>query len=441
MSTIAIGIIGIVIFLIMIFMGMNIGLALLLVGFGGYAVVVNPTAALSQLRTDPATNASTYSFMVVPLFILMGNFAYHAGLSSGLYDCANKWLNWMPGSLACATVAACAGFGAICGSCAATCATMGTISIPEMRKYGYEDKLATGSIAMGGTLGILIPPSTPMIIYCIMVEASIGKLFVAGVLPGIMMSLLCMATIILQVLRNPSIAPKAPKFTWKERLISLKGLIGVVILFGICLGGMFAGWYSVNQAAAIGAFLACVIMMVNMIIAGNFTWKEFWGKFKAAMWTTIQTFAMTFLIIIGASLFCKFLTITQIPMKLAHFIGGLNVSRYLIIALMTVVYLFLGMIMDELPMIMLTVPIFWPIAQELGFDIIWFGIYIILAMELGAISPPVGLNCFIISGVAKDVPLSTIYKGAIPFMITIFVGIALLAAFPQIALVLPNLMK
>ena len=196
-----------------------------------------------------------------------------------------------------------------------------------------------------------------------------------------------------------------------------------------------------SPAAAIGAFLALIIMIVNMCIQHSFTWKGFWANFKDAMWTTIRTFAMTFLIIIGASLFCKFLTITQIPMRLAAYIGGLNVSKYIIIALMTLVYLFLGMIMDELPMIMLTVPIFWPIAKELGFDVVWFGIYIILSMELGAISPPVGLNCFIISGVAKDVPLSTIYKGALPFMLTIFVGIALLAAFPQIAMVLPNLMK
>lgn len=435
-----IGVIGVIVFLAMIFMGMNIGLALLLVGFCGYAAVVNPTAAIAQLRTDPATQASTYSFMVVPLFILMGNFAFHAGISRGLYDWANKWLNWLPGSLACATIAACAGFGAICGSCAATCATMATIAVPEMRRFGYNDRLATGSIAMGGTLGILIPPSTPMIIYCIMAEASIGKLFVAGILPGILMAVLCIATIILQVALNPKIAPKGEKYTWKERLISLKGLIWVVVLFGVVLGGMFSGIFTVNQASAVGAFLAMIIMLVNMLIYKEFTWKKFLAKFNDAMWTTIQTFAMTFLIIIGASIFCKFLAITKIPMTLATIIGNLNVSRYVIIALMTVVYLFLGMIMDEMPMIMLTVPIFWPIAEALGFDVIWFGIYIILAMELGAIAPPVGLNCFIISGVAKDVPLATIYKGAVPFMITIFVGIALLTAFPQIALVLPNMM-
>lgn len=441
MTSLTIGVIGIIVFLVLIFLGMNIGLALLTVGFVGYAAVVNPTAALALLRTDPATNASTYSFMVVPLFILMGNFAYEAGLSGGLYDCANKWLNRLPGSLCCATVAACAGFGAICGSCAATCATMGTIAIPEMRKYGYDDRLATGSVAMGGTLGILIPPSTPMIIYCIMAESSIGKIFMAGVVPGLMMAILCMITIIVQVLAKPSLAPRGEHFTWKERLISLKGLVGVVILFGVVLGGMFAGTFSVNQASAIGAFLACLLMAVNMVINHTFTWKLFFKKFNKAMWTTIRTFAMTFLIIIGASVFCKFLTITQIPMNLANYIGSLHVSRYVILALMTVVYLFLGMIMDELPMIMLTVPIFLPIATKLGFDPIWFGIYIILAMELGAISPPVGLNCFIISGVAKDVPLTKIYKGALPFMLTIFVGIAILAAFPNLALWLPNLMK
>ena len=317
MTALTIGILGIIVFLILIFLGMNIGLALLVVGFGGYALIVSPKAAMALLRTDPATQASTYSFMVVPLFILMGNFAYHAGLSSGLYDCANKWLNWMPGSLACATVAACAGFGAICGSNAATCATMGTIAIPEMRKYGYNDRLATGPVAMGGTLGILIPPSTPMIIYCIIVEASIGKMFIAGILPGLMMALLSMATIILMVVTNRSLAPEKAHFTWKERIISLKGLVGVVVLFGAVLGGMFSGWFSVNQASAIGAFLACVIMTINMLIHSEFTWKLFWTKFKTAMWSSIQTFAMTFLIIIGASVFCKFLTITFPSMLLS----------------------------------------------------------------------------------------------------------------------------
>ena len=431
MSPLMVGVIGIIIFIILIFLGMNVGLALMLVGFVGYAVIVNPMAALAMLRTDPATQASTYSFMVVPLFILMGNFAYYAGLSAGLYDAANKWLNRLPGALACATVVACAGFGAICGSCAATCATMGTIALPEMRKYKYDDRLSTGSVCMGGTLGVLIPPSTPMIIYGIMAEASIGQLFIAGVLPGIMMAALCVITIVLLCVKNPGMAPSPYHFTWKERLISLKGLIPVVILFGVVLGGMFTGLFSVNQSAAIGAALALIIL----IFSGNMNWQNF----KEAMKKTVGTFSMTFLIIIGASAFCKFLTISTLPSVLASAIGNLNVSRYVILALMTLIYLFLGMIMDELPMIMLTVPIFLPIIKTLGWDPVWFGIYIILCMELGAITPPVGLNCFVTKGIARDIPLTTIYQGTFPFVITILIAIVLLAAFPQIALFLPSI--
>lgn len=440
MTALTIGVLCVVTFIVLIFLGMNIGLALLMMGFIGYALVVNPTAALALLRTDPATQASTYSFMVVPLFILMGNFAFHAGLSSGLYDTANKWLNRLPGALACATVAACAGFGAICGSCAATCATMGTIAIPEMKRYGYDDKLCTGSIAMGGTLGVLIPPSTPMIVYCIMAETSIGTEFIAGVVPGIMMAVLCIITIVLIVLFDHNKAPKGERFTWKERFVSLINLVPVVILFGIVLGGMFTGIFSVNQAAAVGAFVAMLLMAWNIFRHSDRKLRDFWQHYKEAMWTTIQTFAMTLLIMIGASVFCKMLAITKIPATLAGWIGGLDISPYIIIALMTVVYLFLGMIMDEMPMIMLTVPIFLPIVTELGFDPIWFGIYVIMVMELGAISPPVGLNCFIISGIAKDIPLGTIYKGAIPFVITVFVAIALVTVFPNIVLWLPNLM-
>ena len=440
MSAVTIGILGVVLLLILIFKGMNIGLSMLFVGFVGTILILNPTAGFVQLRTDPATTSSTFSLMVVPLFILMGNFAFHAGLSEGLYDCANKWLSWLPGSLACATIAACAGFGAICGSNAATCATMGTISLPEMRKYGYNDKLSTGSVAIGGTLGILIPPSTPMIIYAIMAEASIGRIFIAGIIPGVMMSVLCVATIVLIVRLKPSYAPKGDKFSWKERFSSLKGLIGVVILFGAVLGGMFSGFFSVNQSAAVGAFLAFVMMLVSMAIKSELKWKLFIAKFKAVMWNSITTFSMTFLMIIGASLFGKFLTISTLPMAIANYIGNLDVPPYVIILLMFAVYIILGMVMDELPMIMLTVPIFLPIISRLGFDLIWFGIFIVFTMKMGALTPPVGLNCFIISGVAKDIPLGTIYKGVIPFTLTIVVGVILILIFPQIVLFLPNLM-
>ncbi len=433
MTPVVIGILGIVVFLVLIFLGMNIGLALLLIGFAGYAVVLNPAAAIGLLRTLPATQASTYSFIVIPLFILMGNFAYHAGMSGALYNAGNKWLSRLPGNLACGTVAACAGFGAICGSCAATCATMGTIALPEMRKYKYADRLSTGSIAMGGTLGILIPPSTPMILYAIMAEISIGSMFAAGVLPGIMMAVLCIGTIVLLCRLNSGLAPPPQKCSWKQRLKSLKGLIGVVVLLGVVLGGMFSGFFSVNQSAAIGAFLAIILTAVN----GNLNWETI----KAALRGTVATFAMTFLLLIGASVFGAFLTITKIPMLLAGAISSMNLPFAVVLLMMTAVYIILGMLMDELPMIMLTVPIFLPIIESYGYSFIWFGIYVILVMELGAISPPVGLNCFIIQGVSKDIPLGTIYKGALPFVATIIIGIILITVFPQIVLFLPGLLQ
>lgn len=441
MDPVMIGLIGIAVFLVLIFLGMNIGTAMAITGFFGYVIMINTNAAMAQMRTDPATQASTYSMMVMPLFILMGNLAFEAGMSGGLYDFSNKWLNRVPGSLSCATIVACAGFGAICGSNAATCATMGTVALPEMRKHGYADRLSTGSIAIGGTLGMLIPPSTPMILYCIMTGASIGKQFMAGVLPGVLLAFLSVMMVVIMVVANPSLAPTGDSYTWKERFRSILGIVPVIVLFGIVLGGMFTGFFSVNQSAAVGAFLAFMIMVIMMILRHEFSWKGVWEKTKRAVWTTIRTFSMTYLIIIGASLFCKFLAVTQLPMTVANFIADLDVSVYVIIALMTFVYLILGMIMDELPMIMLTVPIFWPIVDALGFDVLWFGIYIILTMALGAIAPPVGLNCFIISGVAKDIPLSTIYRGALPFVISILVAIAIITVWPGIVTVLPNLMS
>jgi C4-dicarboxylate transporter DctM subunit len=430
MTLTTIGILSIIVFLVLIFLGMNIGLALMIVGFAGYAVVVNPAAALGMLRTIPAAQASNYSFIVIPLFIMMGNFSYQAGLSGALFDAARKWLSRVPGSLAAASIAASAGFGAICGSCAATCATMGTIALPEMRKHGYDDRLSTGSISMGGTLGILIPPSTPMIIYSIMAEISIGKQFAAGILPGILLAALAIITISIIVKIKPDLAPAPSKTPWKERFLSLKGLIGVVILFGVVLGGMFTGIFSVNQSAAVGAFMSILLTAANR--------KLNWTTFKQAMKDTVTTYAMTFLVLIGATVFSTFLAVTKIPMALADFIGGMEVSFGVVLIFMTFIYLILGMLMDELPMILLTVPIFLPIVESYGVDFIWFGIYIILMMELGAIVPPVGLNCFIMHGIAKDIPLMRIYQGATPFVLTIIIGLIFIYIFPQIVMVLPN---
>lgn len=438
MSTTLIAVLGIIGLIILLFMGMNIGLAMLAVGFVGYMAVTNFTAAVGVLRTVPSTQASTYSLSVIPLFILMGNLAFAAGMSSGLFNFGNRWLGFLPGGLACGTVAACAGFGAICGSTSATAATMGVVAIPEMRKYGYKDSLATGSISIGGTLGIMIPPSTPMIIYGIVAEASIGRLFAAGIFPGILMAILCCITIIILVKRDPTLAPAQEHFTWKERFESIIGLIPMIILFGGVFYGMFSGLFTINEAAAFGSFLAFVIMLV-MHIYNRGTAKEFMSNFFGALKGTVKTTSMAYLMLIGATVFGNFLAITQVPMMVASYIGGLNVSKYLIFAGVVIIYAFLGMILDALPMIMLTVPIFLPVMQELGFDTIWFGVIIILVMMLGLITPPVGMNCYVISGIAKDVPLSTIFKGSLPFAVTCFVGIIILTIFPQIATWLPTL--
>jgi tripartite ATP-independent transporter DctM subunit len=328
-------------------------------------------------------------------------------------------------------VAACAGFGAICGSCAATAATMGTISIKEMRRFGYSDQLACGTVAMGGTLGVMIPPSTSMVVYAVMAECSIGSLFSAGILPGVMLAFMCICTIMLLVRLDPSLAPPPTKCSWRERFRSLKGLGWVVLLFGVVLGGLFSGAFTVNQASAVGVALAMLITTIR----GRMSWSVF----KRAVSASVKTAAMTFLILIGAAVFCNFLAITGLPSKLAAAIAAMDVSKYVVILIMTLVYLFLGCIMDELPMIMLTVPIFLPIVEQLGFDPIWFGIYVVLVMELGAITPPVGLNCFVISGIARDVSLGTIYKGCLPFCVTVLLAIAVVTAFPDIALVLPRL--
>lgn len=424
--------IGIIVFLVLLFLGMNIGLAMLLVGFVGYMYMVNYKAALGVLRTQPVDTAAKYSYIVIPLFILMGNFAYHAGLSGNLYDAASKWLSRLPGGLACATVAACAVFGAICGSTAATAATMGAIALPEMRSRGYNDAISTGSLCIGGTLGVMIPPSTPMIIYAIIAECSIGKLFSAGILPGIILAVIYICIIVVRCTIHKDWAPAPTSTPWKERLISLKGLISVVILFGVTLGGMFAGFFSVNQASCIGAFLALIIMAVNR--------KLNWKNFFTAMKDTVTTTAMTMLIMMGAMVFCAWLAITGLPAWMAAAIGGLNVSKYVILLIMTFIYMILGMFMDGMAMTILTVPIFLPVVKALGWESIWFGIYIIVVMEMGCITPPVGLNLFVIYKTAKDIPLHIIWKGAIPYIFALWVGAFLFAVFPQIVMFIPNLM-
>lgn len=431
MSLNVIAVLGIVILLVLLFLGVNIGIAMLLVGFLGYAVVTNWSAAIGVLASVPATQASTYSLTVIPLFVLMGNFCYATGMSSGLYNAADKCLSRAPGGLADTTIVTSALFGAICGSTQATAATIGVIAIPEMRKYGYDDSLSCGSVSVGGTLGIMIPPSTPMIVYGLLSMESIGQLFAAGILPGILEAVLCIVLITIWVKTKPGTASPARKYTAKERLKALVGFIPMLILFVAVFGGMFSGIFTINESAAVGAFLGFIMMFVMR----KFTWKNFMSVMK----DTVKTTSMTFLILIGAVVFGNFLTVTNMPSALATWISSLNVSRYLIFALIVVIYFFLGMLMDALPMMMLTVPIFLPIIKALGFDAIWFGVVIVMVMQLGLITPPVGMSCYVVSGIAKDVPLMKIFKGALPFCLPILASIVIITMFPAITTILPNI--
>jgi tripartite ATP-independent transporter DctM subunit len=425
---------GIVALLALLFLGMHIGLAMTLVGFVGYGLVLNNfTAALGVLRNVPATQASNFALVVIPLFILMGNFAFASGMSEGLYNTGNKWLSRLPGGLSCATIAACAGFGAICGSVPATTATMGSVALPEMRRYGYSASLATGSIAVGGTLGIIIPPSTPMVVYGIIAEQSIGRLFLSGIIPGLILTIILGTTVVVMVMRNPSLAGPSISYTWKERLASLKDLTWMAVLFVCVFFMMFSGIFTINEAAGGGAFLAMLIALIR----GRLSWKTFIFVMK----DSIKTTSMVFLVLIGAVIFGNFLAITRLPMTLAAYVASLAVSKYVIFTLIILIYAVLGCFMDALPMIMLTVPIFLPIITKLGFDPIWFGVIIILVMQLGCITPPVGMSCYVISGIAREIPLSTIFRGCVPFVFSILATILLVTAMPALATWLPSLMR
>lgn len=432
MSPLTLSIIGIISLLVLLVMGMNIGVCMMAVGFVGYWAVRGFIPAMLLFQKIPFTQASTYSFVVIPLFVLMGNLCYYSGMSSDLYNMFEKLLGNLKGGLAMATVGACACFSAICGSTAATAATMGVVALPEMREHGYEEGLACGSIAAGGTLGILIPPSTGFIIFGIVSGASIGGLFAAGIIPGIILALCYIISIAVVVKIHPDKAPDRMKYSLKEKLISLKGGIAMVVLFVLVIGGMFAKFFTANQAAAFGALAS----LIYLVARKRFTWKIF----ISCLQDTLKTSGMIFLILIGAYVFGAFLTIAQLPTTLATFVTSLNVNRYVILFVIILIYAIMGCFMDSLAMVMLTVPIFLPIMESLGFETIWYGVLMIMVMEMGLITPPVGMNVYIVAGVAKGVPLQKIFSGVAPMVVGMLVAVIIVCAFPDMVMFLPRLM-
>jgi len=428
-----VGIIGIAALLILIFSRMPVGFVMALVGFVGFGSLVNFNAALNLIARDVFDVFGSYNLTVIPLFVLMGQLAFHSGISSRLFDAAYKFIGHLPGGLAMASIGACAGFSAICGSTNATAATMAAAALPEMKRYGYKPGLATGVVAAGGSLGILIPPSVIFIVYGIMTQQSIGKLFVAGILPGILLTLLFMATISLWVTLKPELAPKGPRFTLREKIASLSGLVETLILFIIIMGGLFVGFFTPTEAGAVGAFATLAIAVVRRQID--------WKGFTAALVETTRISCMILVIVMGATIFGHFLAITRIPFEIAGWISGLKLSSWMIMMFIILAYLVGGCLIDSLALIMLTVPIFFPVVNHLGYDPIWFGVVIVLITQIGVITPPVGINVYVVSGVARDVPLGVIFRGVLPLLAALVVGTFLLIPFPQIALFLPALMK
>jgi tripartite ATP-independent transporter DctM subunit len=425
--------IGFAILLLLAFLGLPLGFAMILVGVGGFAFIRNPVGALAMTTQQIVDLSLSYGFTVLPLFVLMGAFVHRANLSQELYDAANSWLGHRRGGLAMATVVACGGFAAISGSSLATAATMTKVAMPSMRRFGYDDGLATGTVAAGGTLGILIPPSVPMVIYGILTETDIGKLFIAGILPGVLLIVLYMACISAVMVLRPEWGPKAPRVPYRARWPYLGKVWAVVALFVIVMGGIYGGVFTPTEAAAIGAFGAMAFVMWR----GRLTWPTLIDSLIEAGRTTAMIFTVGF----GALTFSNFINIAGLPGDLVGVIEAADLSPIGVILMICLILILLGFVFDALAMILLTVPVFFPVVIALGLDPVWFGIIVIIVVEIGLITPPIGLNVFVVKSVVEDVPLGQIFKGIVPFVFASLIGLALIIYIPTIALLLPSLMR
>jgi tripartite ATP-independent transporter DctM subunit len=428
-----IGIIGIAGLFLLLIIGMPIGFSLAFVGFWGISSLTDISVALPTLVRSFYGTFTTYSFTVIPLFVIMGELASVSGLSQGIYAVADKWLRRLPGGLAIATIGACAGFAAICGSSVATAATLGRVALPEMEKFNYDTRLATGSVAAGGTLGFLIPPSIGFVVYGILTEQSIGKLLISGFLPGFLLAFAYTLIIIAWVMINPKAAPSNPaKVPFGEKLKSLKTIWELIVVFLLVMGGIYLGFFTPTEAGAVGAFFLFVVTIMRK--------KMTWPSLVEAMTSTTKVSVMIFMILAGAYVFTYFMALTMIPMNLSLYLSELELSRYAILTFILIGYLVLGCFLDATSMMVLTLPVIFPTILKLGFNPIWFGVISVLMMEAGLITPPLGLNIFVIAGVA-DVPMGTVFKGAIFFLLAIFAVVFLVTVFPQIALFLPGIMR
>ena len=429
MSAEVIGLVGLAVLLILIFARMWVGAAMAVAGFFGFWYLTSFERSVSMIATTPYNIIAMYAFAAVPMFTFMGALVSNTGVGGDLYNTAYKWIGQLRGGLALATIAACGFFAAICGSSSAETLTIGKVALPEMKRFRYSDALASGSVAAGGTIGILIPPSMGFILYGILTENSVGYLFMAGILPGLLLVLLFMATVLIWSFIDGKAAPAGPKTTAKEKVVSLKRTWPMVALFLLVLGGIYLGWFTPTEAGAIGAFGAIIITLINRQMS--------WAKLKSSISETAITTSLIIVIMSGAYIFMRFMTVSDLPFVMADFIAGLGVSKYVVWLMIVLLLIILGMFLDVFSAIVLVVPLLYPVILAMGFDPIWFGVMCVILMEMGLITPPVGMNVFIMGSIT-DIKMATIFKGVIPFVIALLVCILICTIFPEIVMFIPN---
>ncbi len=431
-----IGIIGVLVMLALFLTGMPVAYVMTFVGFGGFSMLISLKGGLTLLSRSFYDTFSSYSLATIPLFILMGQLAFNTGISRRLYKTAYHFLGNIQGGLAMATVSACTAFGAVCGSSPATAATMATVGIPEMKRYGYADSLAAGSVASGGGLGMIMPPSVVLIVYGVLTEQSIGELFMAGIMPSVVLTMLFIAAIAIQCHRHPELGPKGRTFSLSEKLRSLAGLADTIFIFAAVIGGMFYGWFTPTESASIG--------VLGVLLLGLVKRQLTWEAFRNSLYETLRTSCMVLFLVAGAVVFGKFLAVTRIPFNVASWTASFDLPPLVIMAMILFIYFIGGCFMDALALIMLTIPVFYPMVTAMGFDPVWFGVIIVLVTQIGVITPPVGINVYVVYGMAQkfapSITLESIFKGTMPFLLAIIVGIILFAIFPQIILFLPGAM-
>ncbi len=430
------GVLGVAAMMGLFMTGMPVAYAMILVGFSGFSLLTSPEVGLNLLSRSIYGAFASYDLSTIPLFILMGQLAFNAGIGKDLYETAYRFFGHIRGGLAMATVSACTAFGAICGSSPATAATMATVGIPEMKRFGYSNKLASGSVASGGGLGMIMPPSVVLIVYGVLTEQSIGELFVAGVLPSLVITVLFLLAVAVTCRLWPGQGPPGQRSSWRLRLRSLVGLVDTAVVFGLVMGGMFWGLFTPTEAAAVG--VACILGVSLVQKRLNF------ASIVKSLQETLRSSCMVMFLVAGAVVFGKFLAITRIPFNTASWIAGFDLPAAAVLSMILLLYFLGGCVMDALALIMLTIPVFYPVVLQLGYDPIWFGVVIVLVTQIGVITPPVGINVYVVYGVTQhmgmNIPLESIFKGAVPFLLAIVAGMVLLFLFPQIILFLPQLM-